>query len=116
MTFLDDRPPTRGLDLAFFPETGNIIGGSITDNQGGGGTFTESVGSDIPCRIDALGGDEGEIAERLSDRTTHIVTVIGDTEIDTANDFAIDGRGTFEVTAVREHSGDFTLPFEVVPR
>ena len=97
-------------------EVGNIVGGSIVDDGGGGGTFVSSVGSDIPCRIDALGGGEGEIASRLSDRSTHLVTLPAETVVSVSDDFAIDNRGTFEVTAVRTHSDELSRVIEVVPK
>lgn len=114
MTFL--AAPTRGLTLAFLPETGNVLAGTVVDDGGGGGTVSTTTGADLPCRIDSLSGSEGEAADRVSDRSTHLVTTLAETVITTANQFAIDGRGTFEVTAVREHSAETTRAFEVVAR
>lgn len=107
--------PLRGLG-GFLTETGQVIGATIVDDGGGGGTFVPSTGGTIACRIDALGGSEGEIAERISDRSTHLVTLEPETSVTVANDFAIDGRGTYEITAVREHTDELTRVIEVTPK
>jgi hypothetical protein len=107
--------PARGV-LSHLTETGHVIAGSITDDGGGGGTVTHTVGSALACRIDSLGGSEREVANRISDRSTHEVTLLADTTITVGNDFAIDGRGTFEVTAVREYTDELARSIEVVSR
>jgi hypothetical protein len=106
---------TRGAITEALTETANVLTGSVTDNLGGGGTTTYGTSADVRCRIDALGGDEGEIAERLSDRSTHLVTLPPGTEVSVADDLSIDGRGTYEVTAVRENTDEHARFVEVVP-
>ena len=107
----------RGLAREALTETGNVIGaGSVTDDGGGGATFTVAAGSDIPCRVDSLTGAEGEAAERISDRSTHLISVPPDTDIDTRQSFAVDNRGTYEVTAVRENTDGFIAQLEAVLR
>lgn len=116
LTALKDTPPTRGLASSALTESANVLGGSIVDDGGGGGTFSVTTGGTIPCRIDTLAGSEREIANRISDRSTHLVTLPANTAITTTNDLAIAGRGTFEVTAVQEHSNEPIRFVEVVPR
>jgi len=105
---------TRGAITEALTETANILAGSVIDNLGGGGTVVMGTSEDIRCRIDSMGGDEGEIAERLSDRSTHLVTLPPGTEIVVADDLSIDGRGIYEVTAVREYTGEHARFIEVV--
>lgn len=106
----------RGLITEALAETANVLSGTVVDDGGGGGTVTSVAGGTIPCRIDALGGDEGEVANRVSDRSTHLVTLRPETTITTTNDLLINGRGTFEVTAVRENTDELARFVEVVAR
>jgi nucleoid DNA-binding protein len=43
-----------------------------------------------------------------------MVTAPSDTSVDVRNRISITGRGTFEVTAVRERTGQLTQVFEVL--
>jgi hypothetical protein len=43
-----------------------------------------------------------------------VITVPAGTSVSTSNRFLITGRGTFEVTAVRERTGEFARVFEAV--
>lgn len=104
----------RGAALLTWTDTGQIGAGSVMDDGGGGGTLVYTWGSAIPCRIDALAGEEGIAGGRVSDRSTHLVQVDPDTEVSTANQFAISGRGTFEITAVNDATAQIVLEFEVV--
>lgn len=110
------RAGTRGLVTEALTETANVLSGTVVDDGGGGGTFTVTAGGTISCRIDALGGNEGEVGQRISDRSTHLAVLPYETTIDTANDLRINGRGTFEVTAVREHTDELARFVEVVAR
>lgn len=107
---------TRGLVTEALTEAAQIISGTVTDDGGGGGTVTTVTGGTIACRIDTLTGGEGEVAQRISDRSTHLVTLPLNTAVSETQDLAIAGRGTFEVTAVREHTDDFSRMVEVVAR
>lgn len=109
-------PTTRGLVSEALTDRGYVLSGTVTDDAGGGGTITEVAGGTIICRLDALGGQEGQVANRLSDRSTHLLTLLASTAISTEDDFVVDGRGTFEVTAVREHTDELARMVEVVPR
>lgn len=109
---------TRGLITEALTETGWPLGGTVVDDGGGGGTVTSVAGGTVNCRIDTIvsQGDEGVIANRISDRSTHLVTLAPGQAVTTEDDFYINGRGTYEVTAVREHTGEFSTVFEVVER
>lgn len=108
------RTMTRGLVTEALTEGGNKITGTVTDDGGGGASFSETAGAAVICRLDALGGGEGERADRLSDRSTHLLTLPAGTDIAAADTFQITGRGTFEVTAVRENTGELARFAEVV--
>lgn len=107
---------TRGLVTEALTETGNVLSGTVTDDAGGGGSAVVVVGGTIDCRIDALRGNEGQAGARISDRSTHLITLPADTEIDTTDDFRVNGRGTFEVVAVREYTGEQARFIEAVSR
>lgn len=115
-TFLNGRSYTtlRGAAWLALSETGHVVAGSVTDDGGGGGSATWTAGSSVPCRIDPLyGRGEGVVAARISERSTHAVTLPPNMVVDAGQRFAIDGRGTFEITAVRERTSEFTRTIEV---
>ena len=107
---------TRGLITEALTESGWPVTSSFVSDGGGGGSVSLVSGGTVVCRIDALAGEEGEVAERISDRSTHLITLPPETTVTTADDFVISGRGTFEITAVREHTGEFSTVFEAVAR
>lgn len=108
---------TRGLITEGLGERGWTLRGTIADDGGGGGTATVIAGGTVNCRIDTIGGTgEDVVADRISDRSTHLVTLGPGNVIRAADGFAIDGRGVYEVTAVREHTGELATVFEVVER
>lgn len=116
-TFLDGRNYTqlRGAAFLFLSEIGNIVSGSVTSDQGGGGTTIWTAGTtDIPCRVDSMGGGEAVMTGKISDRTTHLISIPADADVDTNDRFAIDNRGTFEITAVPENTGDLIRRLEAV--
>jgi len=104
----------RGLAFLSLSDFGQVGAGTVVSDGGGGGTASWSYGGTIPCRIDPITGGEQMAADRLSDRSTHMVTVPAGTQISTAARFAIAGRGTYEVTAVRSRTGEPLTFFEVV--
>lgn len=103
----------RGAAFVFLSDTGHIVQGSVSDDQGGGGTTTWTVDStDIPCRVDTMGGGEGALAARISDLSTHLLAVPAGTDLDIRDRFAVNG-GTFEVTANLDHTGDVIRNYEI---
>lgn len=117
-TYLNNTAPTTrriGLLWLALNETGNVLTGTAVSDAGGGVTQSWTAGAAVPCRIDPTGGrGAGEVAERVDERSTHFVTVPPGTSITTNNRFVITGRGTFEVTATRDQSGELATMFEVV--
>ncbi len=107
---------TRGLITEALTESGYTISGSVVSDGGGGGSVTAVNGGTVACRIDSLSsqGDESSVGNRISDRSTHLLTLPPGTSVTTDNQFYVIGRGTYEVTAVREHTGEFSTVFEAV--
>lgn len=104
----------RGAALLSWTDTGQVGSGAFVDDLGGGGTLVWTWGSAVPCRVDALSGQEQMAGERISDRSTHVVMAPADVVVSPANQFLVAGRGTFEVTAVEDRTGQTVLEFEVV--
>lgn len=104
--------PTRGVDF-FLPATAYIVTDTFTSDSGGGATTVRGTAGTVACRIDALGGSEAQVAGRISDRSTHLVTLPAETSITAGNDLSIDGS-SFEVTAVRDHTDELVRHVEVV--
>lgn len=89
-------------------QTGADSGGGVTQVWG-------TAGANVPCRVDPLGGLGGVIlAGRIDERSTHLVTVPPGSTISSNDRFAIQGRGTFEVTATREQTAEMSMEFEVI--
>jgi YD repeat-containing protein len=115
-TFLNGRAPTRGVLWLGLSDTGGVLLRAGTADGGGAQTYTYTRQGTISCRIDPLGGREGEQAVRVSDRSTHVVTLPALTTITLDDDFVVDGRGTFEVTAIRSRTGEFARMIEVTDK
>lgn len=107
---------TRGLITEALTESGYTISGTVVSDGGGGGSVTAVNGGTVACRIDSLSaqGDESAVANRISDRSTHLLTLPPGSSVTTEDQFYVIGRGTYEVTAVREHTGEFSTVFEAV--
>jgi hypothetical protein len=128
-TSLYDSVPTRLRGLAFLSlsDTGHVLTRTMVDSRGtvmvggtwGGsqgtvyfpgtgtaGTFTGgqvetfTAGTAIPCRVDPMGGEEGTVANRIDERTTHRITVPPQTVVSARDRFSTTA-GTYEITAVR---------------
>jgi head-tail adaptor len=117
-TFLNGRAPTqlRGLQWLALSDTGNILTQVSTSDSGGGATQSWTAGTAVQCRIDPVGdrGDSRIVGGRIDERSTHVVTVPAGTPVLAAGRFSIAGRGTFEITVVRERTAEFTQVFEVI--
>ena len=114
-TFLNGRPPTqlRGLQWLSLTETGTVLSVTNTADTGGGVSQVWAAGTAVPCRIDPLSGGEEITANRISDESTHLVTVPAGTQVTANSRFAIAGRGTFDITVVRDATGELARTFEV---
>jgi len=118
-TFLNGGTATqlRGLLWLSLSDTGSVGTLTSTSDAGGGASSMWAFGASVPCRVDPVsssGDDEVPVAGRLSDRSTHVITVPAGTSVSIANRFSVSGRGTFEVTAVRERTGEWARFFEAV--
>jgi hypothetical protein len=115
-TFLDGTTQSRlrGLLWMALSDTGSVLTLTSTDDTGGGATQAWAAGSAVPCRIDPIARQGRDmIADRLDERSTDLVTVPAGTTVSTSNRFVIAGRGTYEVTATRDQTGEFAKSFEV---
>ena len=115
-TFLDGRTPDqlRGLMWLTLSETGYVIRGTVTSDSGGGVTTTWGTAGTVDCRIDPLGGGEDEFGGQIDDRSTHILTVPAGASVEDTDRVIVGSRGTFEVTAVRQRTREWSRVFEVV--
>lgn len=111
----DVRPTTlRGLRFMALSDTGYVLRGTVTDNAGGGGTMTFGTAGTFACRVDPLGGGESRIAERVDERTTHLITVPPGADVSAADRFRVSGFGDFEITAVAVRTDEAVRVLEAV--
>jgi len=77
-------------------------------SDGAGGTIESWVtGAAIPCRLAPLGSSPaGRTADRLDERTTHVVTLPAETDVTTDDRVEVEGH-TYTVTA-RRHRDEAT--------
>ena len=113
-TFLNGHPGSRGLTWLALSDSAVIQTLTITDDGGGGGTAAWGASGTVPCRIDPLGANSRITGGAIDERSTHLVTTPADTSVDVRNRITIANRGTYEVTAVRERTGQLTQVFEVL--
>jgi len=118
-TFLNGGTATqlRGLQWLALSDTGSVGTLTSTSDSGGGASSVWAFGASVPCRVDPIassGDDETIVASRMSDRSTHLITTPSGTSVSITNRFAVTGRGTFEVTAVRGRTGELARFFEAV--
>jgi hypothetical protein len=117
-TFLNGRNPSqlRGLQWLALADTGMLLSRTYTSDSGGGASVVwGTAAANIPCRIDpmtAVGRDV--VGGRIDERSTHMVTVPSGTSVSSEERFVIASRGTFEVTAAREQTGELVTTFEVI--
>lgn len=111
-TFLDGRAPTRGLLWLALSDTAYVFKRSSESDGGGGSTDKYTKQAGVSARIDPIGGGEAELAARVSDRSTHVVTLRPGTEISLDDDLEIAGS-RYEVTAIRSRTGEMALMVEV---
>jgi hypothetical protein len=116
--FTNGREPgrLRGLLMLALTDSGTVLTRVSADDAGGGvtqtwGTLTEGV----PCRVDPVGGSgRSVVADRVDERSTHVVTAPPGVRVTADDRFVISGRGTFEVTATRDRTAEHASRFEVL--
>jgi|SRR6185295_2306507 len=117
-TSLDHINPTqlRGLAWLSLSDSGFRVTQVSTDDSGGGVSQVWTAGTvAIPCRVDPLSGRQhGITGGAIDERSTHVVTIAAGGTVAAQDRFAISGRGTFEVTAVRDRTREWSREFEVV--
>lgn len=115
-TFLDGRHSAqlRGVRWLALSDVGHVRRGTVVDDGGGGGTTAWALVGTVACRIDPLTGRSRVTGGRIDERSTHLVTVPAGSAVDPGEQFVIDGRGTFEVTATYDRTREWSREFEVV--
>ena len=114
-TFLNGRHPTqlRGLAWLSLTDTGVIQTQAGTSDAGGGITTAWTASGTVNCRIDPLSGRERVTGGAIDERSTHLVRCPSDAAVTTDSRIAMTG-GTYEVTAVRDRTGQWLATFEVM--
>jgi hypothetical protein len=118
-TSLDDQAnfqSLRGAAFLLLSDVGRVKGYAVTDDGGGGATSVSSNGPDLPCRIKPVAGGENVVADRIDDRTTHLIEVPPNAVITSDDDFEIDGHGLYTITAIRHVTRARLLLLEAVAK
>lgn len=97
-----DIAAMRGRMNSMLPDTATIERATSTKVRGEVTQTWKPIARSIACRIAPIGGGEtGRVAGRISERTTHLVTVAAATDIEEADRITVNGS-PFEVTLVRK--------------
>ena len=72
------------------------------------------AGSAFPCRVDPVSGGDQVIAERLQERTTHVVTTLIQCDATSTDRFEVVTKGTYDITATPDRTGAVIRRLEVV--
>ena len=104
----------RGLPWLALSDLGGLGAGTVVSDGGGGGTTVWAYGSAVPCRLDPLLGGEALAADRVSDRSTHLLTVPSGTGLLVASRFKLANGAIYEVVAVRDMTAEQVRSAEVV--
>jgi hypothetical protein len=104
----------RGLAWLSLTETGYVQHKTFSDDGGGGGTAAWTNAGTVDCRVDPIAavGNEGLVADRIDDRSSHKITCPPETAVEVDGRFEVVGRGVYEVTAIRDRTDEFTRVFE----
>ena len=113
---IDDAELTAIRDDAeeLLPSTATILTYARTSDGAGGFRSTYVPQGSVPCRLSPIGGGEtGKPGGRVSERTTHMVTVPAETVIEEKDRLQV-GGAVYEITLVRKRPGlEFTRRIEV---
>jgi hypothetical protein len=117
-TFLNGTVPSqlRGLQWLALSDTGIIQRGTAASDSGGGASFAWAAVGTVACRVDPINafGNSRVTGGQIDERSTHVVTVPPGSSVTTRDRFAVSGRGTFEITAVRQLTAEMAHNFEVI--
>lgn len=116
-TFLNGRNPTqlRGVMWLALSDVATVQAGTVVSDGGGGGTTSWAATGTVACRIDPLGDVRTRlVGGRIDESSTHIVTVPTGASVSAGSRVVIAGRGTFEITQVRERTDALADRFEVI--
>lgn len=116
-TFLDGRTPTqlRGAAFLGLSDTCWVTSSTTTDDHGGGGVQTWGTVGTTVARVAPLIGGEDATADRTSDRSTHQVYLPANYPIMSDQRLVIEGRGEFQILAVRDRTSEQIRACEVTP-
>lgn len=116
-TFLRDHPPTalRGLQWLALNDTAVIQRRTATSDSGGGASYVWAAYGTVECRVDPINMGSGRLTGgRIDERSTHVITCPTDAVVTTNDRAFVSGRGTFEVTQLRDRSDALTTVFEAI--
>lgn len=98
---------------ACFDSTATVLGYARTPDGGGGFTEAWTPGVTVAANIAPVGGGEsGSRGGRVDARTTNIVTLPAGTVVGAVDRLLVNGV-TYEITAVRTRTDEFTRRCEV---
>ena len=103
----------RGIAFLTFTDVAYRLTLSSTTDSGGGAVQTWGTAGTVDCKVESLAGGESVVGERLSDRSTHLITMPMETDVD-HNDRLKVGGDTYEITAVRTRTGEWYRTAEAV--
>lgn len=87
----------------FLPSEAIVLVFSETSDGAGGHREAYVPQAPVPCRLSPIGGGEtGKPGGRVSERTTHVLSLEHGTMIGEADRVEVVGVGVFEVTLVRK--------------
>lgn len=96
----------------YLPGTAIIQSRQFTDDGGGGGTLAWTNAGTVDCRIAPISGSEREIADRIAEDASYIVTLPAATSVTLQSRLIVNG-GTFNVLADRTRDWEITRRVEV---
>lgn len=114
-TFLNGRSydVLRGALAFSLSETGYRLTQAGTSDSGGDSLITWGTAGTVACRVESLTGGEALVGAKLSDRSTHLITLPPNTAV-SHNDRFLIGTDTYEITAVRTRTAEFARHIEAV--
>jgi head-tail adaptor len=115
-TFLNGRDPERlrGVMFLALSEVAVIQTRTATSDVGGGASHVWANTGTVECRVDPVGGGPGNLANRIDERSSHIVTVPPYADVTSGQRVTIANRGTYEITQTHERTAANVERFEVM--